>query len=130
MVLTPWGQTRQAIAEQMGIAENEFMARMPEIVSERSRIASEAEARYNTECYSAVIKVYSYARCIGFTDADMERCWRAPPLWYAAAPQGRRQKDELAAGIQFRSGLDARSGPRPRWTGGQPLSTSQPRGRS
>jgi hypothetical protein len=98
MVLTPWGQTRQAIAEQMGIAENEFMARMPDIVSERSRIASEAEARYNTECYSAVIKVYSYARCIGFTDADMERCWRTRKA--AAAKQFPAYLRRIAALIQ------------------------------
>lgn len=75
-VMAPWGQTRQAVAAQMGIAPNEFMARMPEILSKRSKIDAEVTMRYNSQCRSAVIQIYGHARSIGFADAEMEGLWR------------------------------------------------------
>jgi hypothetical protein len=75
-VMAPWGQTRQAVAAQIGIAPNEFMARMQEIVSERSKIDAQVTMRYNSEFRSAVIQIYGHARSIGFADAEMEGLWR------------------------------------------------------
>lgn len=75
-VMAAWGQTRQAVAAQMGIAPDEFMARMPEILSERSKIDAEVTMRYNRECRSAVIQIYGHARSIGFAYAEMEGLWQ------------------------------------------------------
>ena len=74
--MAPWGQSRQAVAVRMGVPLDEFMTRMNEILSERSRIDAEATARYISECRSAVVQAYGHARSIGFADADMERLWR------------------------------------------------------
>jgi hypothetical protein len=75
-VMAPWGQSRQAVAAQMDVPPDEFMTRMPEILSERSRINDDATARYKSECRSAVVQAYGHARSIGIADADMERLWR------------------------------------------------------
>lgn len=76
-VMAAWGQPRQAVAMQMGIPPEDFMARQPEIVAERERITDEVTARYNAECRSAVVQVYGHARSIGFCDPEMEMCWRS-----------------------------------------------------
>jgi hypothetical protein len=75
-VMAPWGQARHEIATHLGVPHDEFMARMPEILAERTRIDDQAEARYNTECRSPVVQAYGHARSIGFGDAEMERLWR------------------------------------------------------
>lgn len=76
-VMAPWGQARHEIAAHLGVPQDEFLARMDEILAERSRIDDEAVARYNAEYRSAVIQAYGHARSIGFADAEMERLWRA-----------------------------------------------------
>jgi hypothetical protein len=76
-VMASWGQSRQAVAMQIGVPAEEFMARQPEIVAERERITDEVTARYNAECRSAVVQAYGHARSIGFGDPEMEMCWRS-----------------------------------------------------
>jgi hypothetical protein len=77
-VMMKWHQTvnRQAVAKLMGIGPDEFDAKMPDIVAERSRIHDEITAQYNSEYRSTVIQVYGHARSIGFGDSEMERLWR------------------------------------------------------
>jgi hypothetical protein len=75
-VMASWGQARHEIAAHLGVPQDEFMARMPEILAERSRIDDEAVARYNAECRPAVIEAYGHARTIGLADAEMERVWQ------------------------------------------------------
>lgn len=75
-VMAPFAQRRDVVAVQMGIREDEFMARMPEILAERRRIDDKAVARYNDECRPLVIQAYGHARSIGFADAEMERIWQ------------------------------------------------------
>jgi hypothetical protein len=76
-VMAPFGQSRQAVAAQMGIPADEFMPKMPEIFAERSRIDDAATERYNAECRSAVIQAYGHARSIGFADPELERSWHS-----------------------------------------------------
>ena len=76
-VMATWAQPAQDVAAQMGIPLDEFQARVNDILAERSRIDDAATARYNAECRSAVIQVYSHARSIGFADAEMERPYRS-----------------------------------------------------
>jgi hypothetical protein len=75
-VMAPWGQARHEVAAQMGVPQDEFLARMGEILAERSRIDEESVARYIAECRSAVVQSYGHARSIGFADTEMERLWR------------------------------------------------------
>lgn len=75
-VMAPWRESTVDVARQMGIPEGEFMARLPEIRAEYSRISGEVTARYNDMYRSAVIQAYGRARSIGFADADMERDWQ------------------------------------------------------
>jgi hypothetical protein len=74
--MAPFAQRREVVAAQMGIPEDEFMARMPEVLAERRRMDDEAVARYNDECRLFVIQAYGHARSIGFADAEMERIWQ------------------------------------------------------
>jgi hypothetical protein len=95
-VMAPWAQSPQAVAQQMGMKADEFMARMSEILSERSRIDAGVTARYNAECRSAVIQACGHARSIGFADAETER------LWHTTLGAGASKIPALLRGITVR----------------------------
>ena len=73
--MKPFAQDRWVVAQQLGIPQNEFMARMDEVLAERDRIDDLATEHYNDEYRSVVIQVYGHARLIGFINTEMERCW-------------------------------------------------------